>query len=97
MILRIIIFLVPLLNHSVVEENESYALGSVLTFITVFIFIALYESARDIEDPFIFEPNQLPLVTISVRCCKSFEALRKNSLVCMGHTSGGDECEIMGD
>lgn len=74
-----LIILVPLLNISVVDDNS--ALGSVLTFITVFIFISLYESARDIEDPFIFEPNQLPLCSLTIRNCKAYESILKNSYI----------------
>mmetsp|Transcript_9528 Transcript_9528/g.22559 ORF Transcript_9528/g.22559 Transcript_9528/m.22559 type:complete len:477 (+) Transcript_9528:193-1623(+) len=57
--------LVPILHHSVVEE--SVYLGAGFSFLTCLIFIGLYESARDVEDPFAYEPNDLPLVGICRR------------------------------
>eukprot|EP00961_Rhodomonas_salina_P173066 2333516-Rhodomonas_salina.1 len=57
--------LVPVLHVSFVRESA--AMGSVLTFITCLIFIGLYESARDVEDPFVYEPNDLPLAGICHR------------------------------
>ena len=57
----ILAFLVVCLNISVVP---SAAMGCFISALTTFGFVGLYEAARDVEDPFLFEPNDLPLRTM---------------------------------
>ncbi len=51
--------IIPLLMIGFVEHP---GLGSLLSFFTSVCFFALYESCRELEDPFLYEPNDLPLL-----------------------------------
>jgi Bestrophin, RFP-TM, chloride channel len=55
-----IIFIFPLLYDEYVSK---YWFAAVLNFITVLCFLGLHEVARELENPFINVPNDLPLVT----------------------------------
>ena len=61
MILVIYTLTVPLLMWVWVE---SMAFGAFLAFIAVFTYWTLNEIARDLEDPFLYEPNDFPLPRI---------------------------------
>ena len=57
-------FTCPLL---IVAWVEPLWLGTVLDFICVQTYWALNEVARDLEDPYVYEPNDLPLARLQVR------------------------------
>lgn len=55
---------VPLLMLSFVDIPW---IGALLTFFTILCFCGLHEVARELENPFKNEPNDLPLVTIQAQ------------------------------
>jgi len=64
--------LVPILNLSKVGDP---ILSAVLTFFSVLCFLGLYEAARDVEDPYMYEPNDLPMVEICHEFCMALVAM----------------------
>ena len=47
--------------------------GLVVNFLSVQSYWSLNEVARDLEDPFVYDPNDLPLARYQVRTCITFE------------------------
>lgn len=45
---------------------ESYVASSLVTLIAVWSYFAINEVNRDLEDPYLFEPNDLPLTTFQL-------------------------------
>lgn len=75
-----VMLLIPfviILNLSVIK---SAVLGSLMTGITVMGFVALYEAARDVEDPFLYEPNDLPIVQMLFSFNHSLKMLRDQGI-----------------
>ena len=54
----VLIMFLCVLNLSIVGSGP---LGAVMTALTTMGFVGLYEASRDVEDPFVFEPNDLPI------------------------------------
>ena len=54
----ILVVIIPILMNSYVK---SIVLGVLFTFFSVLGFCSMYEATRELEDPFLFEPNDLPL------------------------------------
>jgi predicted membrane chloride channel (bestrophin family) len=59
-----IIFIFPLLYF---EYINSIAFGSVLNFATVLCFLGVHEVARELENPFVNVPNDIPLTTFQAQ------------------------------
>jgi predicted membrane chloride channel (bestrophin family) len=77
-ILLTLIILLPILNVSFVPDNG--ILGAFLSSAGCVGFIGLYEAARDIEDPFVFEPNDLPTRTMLENFNASLEMICRNPI-----------------
>jgi len=60
-------------------EVEAFWLAPLITFFTVMTYFAFHEVARELEDPFLHPPNQLPLgalqTSFNTRLTTSWEAL----------------------
>lgn len=54
----VLLFLIPYLMVSLVHDA---VLGTIFSFFSCLSFTGLYDATRDLEDPFIYEPNDLPL------------------------------------
>ena len=54
----VLVVIIPILMNSYVK---SITLGTVFTFFSVLGICSMYEATRELEDPFLFEPNDLPL------------------------------------
>ena len=63
LVLVIYTFTVPVLMWLWVENTW---FGAFLAFIATFTYWTLNEIARDLEDPFLYEPNEMPLPRIQV-------------------------------
>jgi predicted membrane chloride channel (bestrophin family) len=59
-----IIFIFPLLYF---EYINSLAFGCVLNFATVLCFLGVHEVARELENPFVNVPNDIPLTTFQAQ------------------------------
>jgi predicted membrane chloride channel (bestrophin family) len=53
------VLLIPLLMDTFVQSSF---LGAFLSYFTCVCFFVLYEACRELEDPFLYEPNELPLL-----------------------------------
>ena len=53
------VLLIPLLMKGFVETA---VLGGFMTYMSCTCFFVLYEACRELEDPFLYEPNELPLL-----------------------------------
>ena len=49
-----------------VRAADAHWLAPSLTFIVVFSYFGLYEVARELEDPYLHPPNELPIVAWQV-------------------------------
>ena len=56
----ILIITIPLL---MIVFVNTMPMGIIFTFCSCMGFCSLYEATRELEDPFLFEPNDLPLTT----------------------------------
>ena len=65
LLLLMFAFTAPLL---IVAYVKRMWLAILLDLISVQSYLVLNEVARDLEDPFVFEPNDLPLARIQVLC-----------------------------
>lgn len=72
LMLLIFSFTVPLLMVAYVERLW---LAVLLDIVTVQSYCSLNEVARDLEDPFVFEPNDLPLARLQVVSLPVFSEL----------------------
>ena len=54
----ILVIIIPLLMNGFVKST---VLGILFTFFSSLGFCSMYEATRELEDPFLFEPNDLPL------------------------------------
>ena len=50
--------ILPIVSAAAIDQ---WGLAMSITFISVLTHFSLYELARDLEDPFIYDPNDLPL------------------------------------
>lgn len=71
--------LVPLLVVAFVNRTW---VGLVINFISVQSYWTLNEVARDLEDPFVYDPNDLPLARYQV-CPPSLLALLHDTAACL--------------
>lgn len=71
MLLLVFSLTCPLL---IVSWIEPLWLGVVLDFFCVQTYWALNEVARDLEDPYVYEPNDLPLARLQVSLCSKLFA-----------------------
>ena len=60
LLMLLLMILIPLLMQGFVIGT---GLGLFLTFVSTISFFSLYEATRELEDPFIYEPNDLPLLS----------------------------------
>lgn len=58
-------------------QTTNAALSAVLTFLTVSVLHTVNEIARDIEDPFHYDPNQLPLAQMQYKLNERLLAVSK--------------------
>lgn len=70
--------LVPVLVVAFVNRTW---VGLVINFISVQSYWTLNEVARDLEDPFVYDPNDLPLARYQV-CLPSLLALLHDTAAC---------------
>lgn len=59
--------------------TTSILLSTLMTFVAVHTYIMLNEVARDVEDPFHYDPNELPLPQIQYRLNERLLAVSKTS------------------
>jgi hypothetical protein len=59
--------------------TTSILLSTLMTFIAVHTYIMLNEVARDVEDPFHYDPNELPLPQLQYRLNERLLAVSKTS------------------
>eukprot|EP00397_Hematodinium_sp_SG-2012_P040751 GEMP01044713.1.p1 GENE.GEMP01044713.1~~GEMP01044713.1.p1 ORF type:complete len:353 (+),score=93.53 GEMP01044713.1:229-1287(+) len=71
--LLLLLFLIPLLMVTFVKNA---VLGPLFSFFACLSFCSLYEATRDLEDPFMFEPNDLPLPVWMTHFNESLLALK---------------------
>jgi predicted membrane chloride channel (bestrophin family) len=58
-LMLVLAFLVPLLMISFITTR---VLGAIVCFLTCLSFNSLYEATKELEDPFLYEPNDLPIL-----------------------------------
>ncbi len=68
------------------EFVSSKSMGGIFTFFACMGFCSLYEATRELEDPFLFEPNDLPLLTWAGEFNEMLLLLNK-------YSSGSDDWE----
>jgi len=73
--LLVLIFYLVVLNLSTVPSPE---LAGAMSSLTTLAFVGVYEAARELEDPFVDEPNDLPLRSMLFNFNHSLEAMRTN-------------------
>lgn len=59
-----VIFVFPILYHSYVNN---LAFTCILNFVTVMCFLGIHEVARELENPFVNTPNDIPLATFQAQ------------------------------
>lgn len=79
----ILMIIIPLL---MIVFVNSFSLGILFTFCSCMGFCSLYEATRELEDPFLFEPNDLPL-------CMWQGEFNEMLLLLNKYSSGSDEWE----
>ena len=75
MFLLVLIFYLVVLNLSTVPSPE---LAGAMSSLTTLAFVGVYEAARELEDPFVDEPNDLPLRSMLFSFNQSLDAMRTN-------------------
>lgn len=75
-VLAIYVIFIPFL---IAGYTTSVALATLMTFASVHTMIMLNEVARDIEDPFHYDPNELPLPQIQYRLNERLLSVAKSS------------------
>ncbi len=60
LLVMLLVIAIPLLMTGFVDSTS---VGAVITFLSCLGFCSLYEATRELEDPFLFEPNDLNMLT----------------------------------